>query len=267
MRFERIFLAPEWPDAWLDVYTNDRPIAQDGVLVIPGGGYSDVCTDREGEPIALAFLGQGFSAFVLHYTVAPKGVFPQQLQETALAMAHIRTHSETYHVNPDRIFVCGFSAGGHLAGSMGTLWHLPAVAERIGAPCETVRPKGMILCYPVISGGPFAHRGSFNHLLGAQSADSAALDSVSLEKQVDARTVPAFLMHTANDRVVPVENSLLMASALSAYKIPFELHIYPKGSHGIGLANFLTANGYAGNMEPAIARWVEHAVYWMRNLK
>ena len=267
MRFERVFLAKEWPDAWLDIYLNDRPVTQDAILVIPGGGYNAECTDREGEPIALAFLGQGFGAFVLHYTVAPNAVFPQQLQETALAMAHIRAHAAEYHIDPERIFVCGFSAGGHLAGSMGTLWHLPAVADCIGAPAETVRPKGMILCYPVISGGPFAHRGSFNCLLGAQATNADALDSVSLEKQVDERTVPAFLMHTAADRIVPVENSLLMATALSAHKIPYELHIYPKGPHGIGLANFLTANGAAVHMEPAIARWVEHAIYWMRHLK
>lgn len=267
MLFERIMLAPQWPDAWLDVYVGNRNVSCDGLLVIPGGGYSDVCTDREGEPIAMTFAGRNMSTFVLHYTVAPNGVFPQQLMEAALAMKHIRANAKRYHVDPERIFVCGFSAGGHLAASLGTLWHLPQVAEVLGGDGEQARPKGMILCYPVISGYEYAHRGSFVHLLGTETPAPEALAAVSLENRVDARTVPAFLMHTADDRVVPVENALLMAQALSRAKVPYELHIYPHAPHGIALGTAWTSNGYAVHENPAIAQWVDHAWYWMNHLK
>ena len=151
MIFERVPLSPDWPEAWLDAYIVDNKQVCNGLLVIPGGRYKQVCTEREGEPIALAFCGRGINCFVLHYTVAPNAVFTQQLIEAALAMKHFKTNADRYHVDPERIYAVGFSAGGHLTGSLGTLWHIPAVAEALGGNAELAKPKGMVLCYAVLS--------------------------------------------------------------------------------------------------------------------
>lgn len=262
MIFERVPLSPDWPEAWLDAYVVDNKKVCNGLLVIPGGGYKQVCTDREGEPIALAFQGQGINCFVLHYTVAPNAVFPQQLIEAALAMKHIKTNADRYHVDPDRIFAVGFSAGGHLTGSLGTLWHIPAVAEALNGQTELAKPKGMLLCYAVLSG----HAGSFYNLLGTQEPTEAQLAQVKLDRHVDANTVPAFFMHTTDDPIVPVKNALNMAAALSAQGIPYEMHIYPHGPHGMALANEVTAGGQDRFVDSAIAQWVPQAAYWMKHL-
>ena len=207
MLFDRIPLSSEWPDAWLDTYVGDRPENTDGLLVIPGGGYSRVCSDREGEPIALSFLGMGINCFVLHYTTAPNGVYPQQLLEAALAMKHIKENAARYHVDPDRIFVVGFSAGGHLAGTLGTQWHIPVVAEKMGGNAEIAKPKGMLLCYAVTS----QHSGSFKNLFGTETLTEEQLEKSVLPNLVDVQTVPAFIMHTAFDSIVPIYNALEMA--------------------------------------------------------
>ena len=267
MIFKRIALSEKYPDAYLDTFVSETAAVCDGLLVIPGGGYGGVCADREGAPIAMAFAGRGVNCFVLHYTVAPHGRFPQQLIEAALAMQHIRTHAAEYHVDPARVFAVGFSAGGHLAASLGTLWHLPEVAAALPG-CDlrtTVRPIGMLLCYAVITAGKFAHEGSFENLLGSQVQNPEKRELVSLEKQVTDGTCPAFLLHTTEDRTVPVENALLMAAALSAAKIPFELHIYPHGPHGIALANAMTDMGNPALNLPEAAGWVDQALVWMKN--
>lgn len=263
MLFERIPLSSEWPDAWLDTYVGDRPETTDGLLVIPGGGYSRVCSDREGEPIALSFLGMGINCFVLHYTTAPNGVYPQQLLEAALAMKHIKENAVRYHVNPDRIFVVGFSAGGHLAGTLGTQWHIPVVAEKMGGNAEIAKPKGMLLCYAVTS----QHSGSFKNLFGTETLTEEQLEKSVLPNLVDVQTVPAFIMHTAFDSIVPIYNALEMAEALSTVRIPYEMHIYPRGEHGMALGNFITDRGDEFYVDSALAQWVPQAAFWMRSLK
>lgn len=243
-----------------DIRMNLKP--RDGLLVIPGGGYGFVSMDREGEPIALHFCGRGINCFVLEYSICEKAVFPRPLQEAAMAMAHIKEHAEAYDVNPDRIFTVGFSAGGHLAGSLGSFWHREDIT---GVPAAKAQPKGALLIYPVITSGPFAHRGSFHNLLGTQTPDQQMLDAWSLEKQVSEYTVPTFLAHTATDNVVPVENALLMATALSAKKIPMEIHIFPKGPHGLALANSITA-WEANSVVPEFAQWTDLAYAWMQRI-
>lgn len=268
MLLERVPLDYNGYRAYMDAYIMDRAGSFDGMLVIPGGGYSQVCSDREGEPIAMAFQSYGMNCFVLHYSVRSESdaVFPQQLIEASLAMKYIKEHADRYHINPDRVFTVGFSAGGHLAGSLGILWHLPEVTAAIGTEGIN-RPKGMLLCYAVLTMNfPDAHMGSFNNLFGTQTPTDAQLKLGSLEEWVDERTVPAFLMHTADDAVVPVRNALRMADALTDAHIPYELHIYPHAPHGVALGNFITSNGVAAYDDPAIAKWVEHAVYWMRHL-
>jgi len=201
--------------ARLTVYARDNSSEIDpmrrypAVLILPGGGYG-FCSDREAEPVALPFLAAGCTAAVLRYSVAPAR-HPTQLHEATAAMAYLREHAGEYHINPTRIFVCGFSAGGHLAAMLGCLWHEAPQGE-------LARPTGMILCYPVISGGEYAHRSSFENLTGG---DAALTEALSLEKRVDERTAPAFIWTTADDGAVPAMNSILMAQALATQGISY----------------------------------------------
>lgn len=222
--------------AYVPDLASDPTVRRTSILVIPGGGYTHRSA-REGEPIALAFVGMGCNAFVVSYRVAPD-VFPAPMEDLACAVAHVRAHAEEYHAAPDQIVLCGFSAGGHAAGLLGVHWHEPHWWQPLGLAPEQVRPDALILSYPVISAGEFAHRGSFLHLTGTE--DTAAHQAHSLETLVTPQTPPTFLWHTWTDGSVPVENTLLMAMALHQHGVPSEVHIFPRGGHGAALANEVT---------------------------
>lgn len=262
-----ISLRPDDPDITLTAYVADEGWKnRDAMLVLPGGGYSGICDDREGEPIALAFLARGVNAFVLKYSVAAKAKFPRPLVDASLAMAYIKDHADEFHIDPNRVFCVGFSAGGHLSASLGTLWHLPEVDAASGLPHGKNKPAGMVLCYAVLTSNEMAHKGSFYNILGTQTPTDEELDRYSIEKHIDDNTVPAFLMHTAEDPVVPVENALYTAEALSKQKIPFELHIYPHGLHGMALGDWQTSRGNQAWEDDAVAKWIDDAVYWMKGI-
>lgn len=268
MIHQTIQLRSDDPDITLTTYVADEGWdTRDAMLVIPGGGYSCICDDREGEPIALAFMARGVNAFVLKYSIAGKAKFPRPLADASLAMAYIKDHAEELHINPDRVFCVGFSAGGHLSASLGTLWHLPEVEEMTQLPHGKNKPAGMVLCYAVLSAGKMAHKGSFYNILGTETPTDEQLDLYSIEKHIDENTVPAFLMHTADDAVVPVENALYTAEALSRQKVPFELHIYPHGPHGVALGDWQTARGNSEWIDRAIAGWIDDVIYWMGKVK
>lgn len=269
MTNQKVLLDGSNPDIFLECYIADptKDFVRDAMLVIPGGGYYDVCADREGEPIALAFLGRGMNAFVLHYSVKEKAKFPQPLLEASKAVKYIRDHAKEFQTNPDRIFACGFSAGGHLCAALGTLWHKPEIYEAAGLSYGENKIAGMLPIYPVISGIlPGTHMGSFQNLLGSQSPTREELERYSLERCVDEHTVPAFLVHTAEDQAVGADNSLVFAQALIRCKIPCELHLYPKGPHGIALANRITWGGNPGYLLPNAEKWVDQAMEWMGQL-
>ena len=217
------------------------------VIVCPGGGYCFL-SSHEGEPIALAYASFGYAAFVLNYSIYP-AEFPAALLELCKAVAFVRKHADEWNIDSKRIYICGFSAGGHLAASCGILWNRDFVKSALNMYKGEHRPNGMILCYPVISSDKFAHSGSIDALLGEKRNDKTLLDTVSLEKQVDADTPSAFIWHTSEDSCVPVENSLLLSLALSEKGRPFELHVYPFGCHGLGLKNIpeKTKNGFEYN--------------------
>lgn len=234
------------------------------VVVLPGGGYA-YTSDREADPIAMQYLAAGFSVFMLRYSCAPDR-YPNALLQTAAVIAHIRENFDEYHVEADKIAVCGFSAGGHLAASAGILWNEPVISETLKVPNELCKPNGMILSYPVISWSEFSHRGSFINLLG-EDASEEDRKAMSLDTRVNSDTVPAFIWHTFEDTGVPVENSLLLATALRKNNIHFELHIFPEGPHGLALCNRQT--WVAGNdklMVPAAEPWMDMSITWMKNL-
>ncbi len=234
------------------------------VVVIPGGGYSGIA-EREADPIAMRYLAAGFSVFLLRYSCAPDR-YPTALLQVSAVIAHIRENFDEYHVEADKIVVCGFSAGGHLAASSGILWKEPVISETLKVSNELCKPNGMILCYPVITWGEHAHKGSFYKLLGEDAPESAR-ESMSLDSRVDKDTVPAFIWHTFADDGVPVENSLYIASALRKNDIPFELHIYPEGPHGLALANRQTwIENIDQLINPAAETWMDMSITWIRNL-
>lgn len=218
------------------------------VIVCPGGGYQRHAP-HEGEPVARWLVGLGLAAFVLTYRVAPHR-HPAPLQDVRRAIRLVRERAAAWQVRPDRVCVLGFSAGGHVAASVGTIVDDQTPPE-VGADISS-RPDALILCYPVISFGAHRHDGSLRSLLGANPPDDLRA-ALSLETRVGAHTPPTFLWHTADDASVPVENSLLFAAALRRHDIPFALHVFPHGRHGLGLA---TDDPTVGMWTTLCARWL-----------
>lgn len=265
MKYEKIALSQTNPKVFLEVFAGD-PIGgkiRDAILVIPGGGYSGVCSDREGEPIALAFLSLGIQAFVLHYTVGEAARFPQPLVEASQAVAWIRRNAAAYSVNPDRIFATGFSAGGHLCASLGTMYNDPGVLEKAGISSGENKIAGMIPVYPVIN----SHSGTLYFVYGTHTPTEEQKKRWDIISRVGPDTVPAYIIHTCSDQTVPVSNSLDLANALSSYRIPYELHVYRDGVHGIALANEITDLNNPVFLVPAASHWVVEAASWMKTTK
>ena len=235
------------------------------VVIFPGGGY-DYTSDREAEPVANAYLAAGYSAFVVRYAVGADAKHPHPLLDAAAAIALLRARAEEFYIDPHKIAVCGFSAGGHLAAHLGTQWHLPLLRETLGGESADFRPDAMVLCYPVISAIRGDHLYSFLNLTGPDPAQET-LARLSCEESVDGRTPPAFLWHTANDTCVPVENSLVMAGALAKAGVPVELHVFPNGLHGLSVCTYETAaGGSEDRVYPYVARWVPWSVRFLENV-
>ena len=269
MHFETVCLDEKRPHVTLTTYVADmKTPVRPAMLVIPGGGYGCVCSDREGEPIAAAFLARGFNAFVLHYSVGAQITHPYEpLCDAALAMKHIRDSADAYAIDPHKVYAVGFSAGGHLTGSLGTMWKDAQIEENCGVSPETCRPDGVVLCYPVISADEsFGHIGSFKNLFRDRFGDEELAARFSLEKRVESDSAPAFLVHTAEDAVVPVKNSLAFAEKMAKAGVLCELHMYPKGPHGMALATSDTNNGQAAFTDSAYARWVDDACAFLKRI-
>lgn len=237
-----------------------RPV----IIVCPGGGYEFV-SDREGEMVALKLNSFGYHAVILRYSVAPDTFYPTALTELASVVSLLHEKAEEWHIDAERILVQGFSAGGHLAASYGMFWKETFLAEEIGMSAEEaekkLKPAGLILSYPVITSGEFAHRSSFEKLLGDRYDELA--DKMSLEKQVNENTPPTFLWHTYTDDCVPVQNSLLLINAYLEKKIPIEFHMYPSGGHGLGLATKYTANPGGYGIQKDSESWMELLRIWL----
>jgi len=241
MNHQRVTLATGVP---MDLYIPhvsqqiNPDMRRPAIVICPGGGYEHL-SEREAEPIALRFLMMGFNCAVVWYRLAPNH-FPAPQQDVAAAVAWLRQHAGETHTQPEGIAVMGFSAGGHVAGSLGVMWPRAELWQPIGLSPQDVRPNAMVLCYPVISGGEYAHRGSFANLTG--KSDPASHTAYSLENLVTPDTPPTFLWHTWFDGAVPVENTLMMATALRKHGVQAEVHIFPRGGHGIALANEITTS-------------------------
>lgn len=245
-------------EALLDCFLIESASARGSVVICPGGGY-EFCSPREAEPVAYAFNRAGFHAFVLWYDCenAPLGLGP--VRQLAWAVAEVRRRSSEWEIDASRLAVCGFSAGAHLAGTLGTLWPNDDIFT---ASCGAERrPDALILCYPVITAGKHAHRESFVRLAGA---DAAAQQNFSLETLVSEQTPPTFIWHTLDDAEVPVQNALLMSRALSAAGVAQELHIFDHGIHGLSLCTPDTSDTANGRLADShVGTWFALACEWL----
>ena len=253
-----------------------RPI----IVICPGGAY-DHTSDREAEPLALSFNAMGYHAAVLRYSTGPSE-FPIALSELAEAVRLIRKNADKWHIDKDRIIVQGSSAGGHLAACIGTFWNMDFLSEILAKNeglgeeskkeiKESIRPNGLILNYPVISAETFAHAGSARSITGElENADAFTEEKgipikefLSLEKRITEDMPPCFIWHTFEDQAVPVENSLMLATALKKAGINTELHIYAHGCHGTGLGNGLTAANEGKEVIPEVQSWPNLCRVWL----
>ena len=236
----------------------ERPV----VIICPGGGYNHISV-REGEFLALQFMAMGYHAAVLCYSVAP-AVYPTQLLELGKAVALIRKRAKEWHIQKDKLLIQGSSAGGHLAASFGCFWKSKLFTQLTEGNEELLRPNGLLLSYPVITSGEFAHRESFQMLLGNWYEE--LLEKMSLENQVSEDTPKTFLWHTYEDGAVPVENSLLFVESLRKHNIPVEFHLYPKGGHGLALGNKVTCSAEGKEIQPEVTTWISLAGTFIENL-
>lgn len=276
MRYEEIaFRVPGAPgEAKLTSYIPDGSVELPGraprptVIVCPGGGYCRT-SDREAEPVALRLATLGANAYVLRYHTAPEARYPVPQLELGWVIHLVRQRAAREGGSANGVLVLGFSAGGHLAASLGVLWNRADWAGTLGLERRDIRPDGMILGYPVVTSGPYAHRGSFDNLLGERQPEQhAELEAfLSLEKQVTEEAAPAFLWHTFDDEAVPVENSLMLARALRDAHVPVELTIYPHGPHGLALATEQTATPDRPDyVREDCQRWIEDAARWAKRV-
>jgi acetyl esterase/lipase len=238
----------------LTVYRAARRSAGTGVVIAPGGGYTNLAMDHEGRQIAAYFNAMGVSAFVLKYRLGPRYHHPIELGDAQRAIRTVRARAQEYGVLPDRIGMIGFSAGGHLASTAAT--HFDAGKPDASDPIERVssRPDFLILGYPVISTDPaVAHAGSVRNLLG-ENPDPALLRELSNDLQVTPQTPPTFIFQTNADTTVPAENAVRFYLALRKAKVPAEMHIFENGPHGVGLAL----------EDPSLSMWPVLLTNWMR---
>ncbi len=235
------------------VYLPATPV-RTGVLVCPGGGYGMLAMDHEGEQIAKWLNGYGVAAFVLQYRLGPAYHHPIEMNDAKRAMRLIRSHAVDYNIDPNRLGIWGFSAGGHLAATVSTHTDMGTMSTNDPIDRYPSRPDFAILAYSVISFTDHPHQGSVHNLLG-NNPDPKLLEDLSNEKQVTQRTPPTFLFHTTDDPVVPVQNSLSYYAALQKAGVPAELHVYEHGAHGVGLAQY----------DPVLSTWPGLLALWLRS--
>jgi len=294
---EKIKLWKDDNEAYLQTYilNNSRNFKtgqrRPAVVICPGGAYFTT-TDREAEPVAMRFATLGYNAFVLRYntyygdkvidrrnppTGNEKTVYPQPLYDLTQAILTIRENAESWFIDTSKIILCGFSAGGHLVSSMGVHWQDELLASKFGVDSELFKPSTLILGYPltdyilmkkgvhVASADTIAFQEFANKVIfGKSNPTDEELMKVSPANYVSDKTPPTFIWHTADDQSVYVSNSLRFATMLTKYKVPYELHIFESGVHGLSLADETTAASDE-HINPSCQVWFELAARWLKN--
>lgn len=294
MLHEKVYLYEDRKNVTLTTYVldgspknpawNSRP----GVLICPGGAYL-YCSRRESEPIAMAFAAMGYHAFVLNYSVyadeggnmnphrdfvvKPERVHPAPVREVGLAMKYLTEHAAEWHLDADRIAVCGFSAGAHNAAMYGVYWKHPMVTDYLGG--ASYRPAALILGYALTDyvynserikecddEVKALYRAVNIALTGTEEPSDELLREISPALQVNDHTPPTFLWATADDELVPIQNTLTMAQGLAEHQIPFEVHIFERGHHGLAMASQATAKRKSQILR-TVDKWVPMAGAWL----
>ncbi len=241
-----------------------NPFKRPLLIICPGGGY-DHHSPREGEAIAIRMLDLGLNCIVLRYSLEPDR-FPCQLFEAAYAVRYARQHAEEWDSDPDKVIIAGFSAGGHVASSLGAFYNkdlMKPLLEELKASPEEIRPDKLLLGYPVITSGEYAHKGSFEKLLGTDSDDKLR-EMVSIEKHIDSTFPPSFIWHTQKDGSVPVMNSILLLNELIAKQVDTQFHIFTEGKHGLGLGTKDTDTKNCDHYQPEIYVWTDMFAQWAK---
>lgn len=295
MKVEKIYLYENRTDVSLTTYVLDDSTemlagkTRPAIIICPGGAYLS-CSDREAEPVALRFASMGYHTFVLRYSTygggndfpdlskslepKPECQYPMNMREIGQAMLIVRDHAKEWLVDTDRIAICGFSAGAHNCAMYETNWFKPVMTEYFNRPAEDFRPAAVILGYTLSDyvfmkdatiGDPGAmamFAASNTAFLGAVEVSDERLAEVSPARNVTELTPPTFLWATSEDNLVPVQHSIRMAHALADKGIPFELHIFEKGAHGLSLSTQAVAQAKS-QVKPDVAKWVELVDEWL----
>ena len=238
-----------------------RPV----VVICPGGGYA-MTSDREAEPIAMQYLVRGYHAVILRYSVEPAR-YPLALLQLAKSVAFLRKNAAEFHIDTNKIVLQGFSAGGHLAASLGVFWDKDWLAKETGLTAEQMQPNGLLLSYPVITSGTYAHHGSIENLMGTKKSKELE-ELLSLEYQVGKQVPPVFIWHTLTDQSVPIQNTLMFTEELVKNNVSVEVHIFPEGLHGLSLANEetqITETGFG--IQKRCQDWITLAGKWVADLE
>lgn len=265
MLCNKILLNEEDASVFLKTYVAEEyapDIARDCMLILPGGGYS-FCALHEDEPVARSFMARGFNCFTLYYTVGEKASLSVSLKDVSRAITHIKRNAKEYNIDPDRIFVCGFSAGGHLAASIGTLWDR-SIAAFEGMEYGENRPAGTVICYGAATLGEYSHPLSRKFVFQKEDLSEEEINLYSPDRNVTENTAPAFIWHTASDEVVDVNNSLVLAKALIEKKIPTELHVYPFGHHGLSVCVDGVEFESCDKNHIHVSSWVRDCIQWTK---
>lgn len=244
---------------YLQDFTQDGGIRniRPSVVICPGGAYR-FRSERERDPVALHFLSMSYNVFILDYSVKEDASSLNPLMEASEAFIKIREHAVPWMCDPNRIAILGFSAGGHLAASLATLHDHPRLQAVFDTKGGLNRPDAAVLCYPVISTkSEICHEESATWVSGGRKEDR---ELFCLENQVNERTAPCFLWHTVSDPSVPVENSMYFAASLRKHNIPFELHLFEEGAHGLSMCT-----EEVNTVHPACRAWVDLASTWLNN--
>lgn len=238
-----------------------QPEKRPAVIICPGGGYYFL-SQREGEPVAISFLQQGYQAFVLHYSLKEHSTFPNPLDDISKAVWYVRSHAQEYGIDPDQIAVAGFSAGGHVCAMLGTQWNTPGLCSRLGIPEGGNKPNAMVLCYAAVN---------MNRIVsgsGSKLADMAAIAAqqppqADTENYISSQTAPAFLWMTRED-MLPCPEYFSFCQKLYQASVPFELHLFGEGPHGMSLSSPLVAYGY--ELPTNVGQWFPLCVNWLNKL-
>ena len=239
--------------------TLSTPSKRPAVIICPGGGYR-FWFEHEGKPVALKYAAAGFHTFVLHYHIGTHVPFPTSLIDLGKTIKALREHAEEWGILPDKIAVCGFSAGGHLAASLGVYWNDPDILAACQATQQDLRPNLLILAYPLISTSWLENNGIYGRIAG-DTKDPALYKKINVHTAVSADTPPTFLTHGAVDIGVPVRDPMNFAMALDAHGVPFEMHIYSHASHSYSTAD--TTSVPDDQADETIATWVPLSIAWL----